>query len=333
MMALLGDVASMSVCLLLLLCCCAAEDVPRRSTGRAADGLLGHLQALPNDSTCTVYAEVVAGIGERLSKTQKQCSEQTDQLNQLARRLSALESRLITHSTSVKDRLDMLDERAELWPPPRDCSDLPAGSPSGVYLLRPGLAQLVPALCDQDTDGGGWTVFQRRADIQPRQDFDLHWEEYRWGFGRLDGEFWWGLERLWLAMSLLDRQYELRVDLEDFDGEKRHAVYSGFQIAHEEDDYRLSVVNYTGDAGDNLQEHNGRRFSTRDKDHDHSSGNCARTFKAAWWFKNCHESSLNGEYLAGEHENKGEGIIWAHWRGSKYSLKAATMKIRPTVKL
>ena len=44
--------------------------------------------------------------------------------------------------------------------------------------------------------------------------------------------------------------YELRIDLEDWDGETRYAQYSIFDIGGPEDNYKLAVYGYTGNAGD-----------------------------------------------------------------------------------
>jgi hypothetical protein len=77
--------------------------------------------------------------------------------------------------------------------------------------------------CDMDTDDGGWTVFQKRDDFELEEDFYRTWLEYKRGFGDLEREFWLGNDRL----SMLTNQdlYQLRIDLEDFDGDKRFAHY------------------------------------------------------------------------------------------------------------
>ena len=101
------------------------------------------------------------------------------------------------------------------------------------------------------TDGGGWTVFQRR--LVGSVDFYLGWESYKNGFGDLNGEFWLGndnLHRLTAADNVI-----LRIDLEDFDGDVRHAEYTICKVAEEGDKYRLLIGGYSGTAGDSLARH------------------------------------------------------------------------------
>ena len=104
-------------------------------------------------------------------------------------------------------------------------------------------------LCDTTTDGGGWTVFQRR--LNGSLDFYRGWESYKNGFGDLNGEFWLGndnLHRLTAADDVI-----LRVDLEDFDGNTAYAEYTTFKVANEADKYRILFEGYNGTAGDSMQ--------------------------------------------------------------------------------
>ncbi|XP_043210092.1 angiopoietin-related protein 7-like [Amphibalanus amphitrite] len=239
-----------------------------------------------------------------------------------------------TQLDSFGTRLEKLAEiQQNATTGPRDCSELPSGSPSGVYTLRLGHGRTNPveAFCDMETDGGGWTVFQRREDILPREDFYRNWTEYKDGFGDLTGEFWWGLEKLWLLTGTPGRRYELRVDLGDFDGEKRYARYENFRISSEFDGYRITGGKYTGNSGDSMKYHFGQKFSTRDKDQDKYSGkNCAQLRESGWWFGSCHYVNLNGVHLSGENNDSNwRGVVWEAWRGYRYSLKNTEMKIRP----
>ena len=86
----------------------------------------------------------------------------------------------------------------------------------------------------------------------------------------------------------------------------------------------------SGNSGDSLAVHRGMPFTTRDQDNDNKGGqNCAVQYKGAWWYKNCHDSNLNGLYRRGNHSPCCDGVNWYHWKGHYYSLKKTEMKIRP----
>lgn len=208
--------------------------------------------------------------------------------------------------------------------PPRDCGDLKGGS--GVYTISPfGEKCGFDVYCDMDTDGGGWTVFQRRLD--GTLDFYLGWSEYEKGFGDMWKEFWLGNERLHKMTS--QYVYTLRINLEDFENETRYAAYRSFFIGDATSKYRLQVSGYHGDAGDGLAHSNGSKFTTKDQDNDiWHEGQCAQEFKGAWWYRDCHRSNLNGLYLGGVHTTFADGIEWKAWRGTYYSLKSTKMMIR-----
>ena len=179
-----------------------------------------------------------------------------------------------------------------------------------------------------ETGGGGWTVFQRRMD--GTEDFYRDWVDYVKGFGDLNGEFWLGLNKIYrLTNRPSTTETALRIDLEDFDGNIRYANYSTFRVLDSSRKYQLNVTGYSGDAGDSLTYHNGFSFTTHDQDNDHQWGsNCATYFKGAWWYKYCHRSNLNGQYLSGHHSSYADGVDWEDWLGHYYSLKITEMKLR-----
>ncbi|XP_076112546.1 ryncolin-2-like [Mytilus galloprovincialis] len=205
----------------------------------------------------------------------------------------------------------------------RDCSDLdPKHFKSGVYTIKPAGGTGLKAYCDMETDGGGWTVFQRRLD--GKVDFYRGWKDYVKGFGHLNTEFWLGNDKLYKLTSR--GQYELRVNLEDFNGDKAYAKYSNFFIGDKSTNYKLTVKGYSGTAGDCLKTHNNYAFTTKDKDNDnHSYENCAKIYKGAWWYYACYASNLNGLYVGNKKDDR--GINWQLWKGSQ-SMKTTSMMIR-----
>uniref|UniRef100_A0A3B4ZFI2 Fibrinogen C domain containing 1 n=1 Tax=Stegastes partitus TaxID=144197 RepID=A0A3B4ZFI2_9TELE len=219
---------------------------------------------------------------------------------------------------------------------PRDCSDIQASgvSQDGVYSVFPTHdPDGFMVYCDMSTDGGGWTVFQRREDGSVN--FFRGWDAYRDGFGTTTGEHWLGLQRIYSLTR--SGGVELRIDMSDFDNATAFAHYSDFSVGRdsvnpEEDGYPLVVDGYSGTAGDSLLKHSGMRFTTKDRDQDQSENNCAAYYQGAWWYRNCHTSNLNGQYLRGGHASYADGVEWSSWTGWQYSLQFTEMKIRPSTK-
>ncbi|XP_074779786.1 tenascin isoform X2 [Athene noctua] len=213
-----------------------------------------------------------------------------------------------------------------LYPYPKDCSQalLNGETTSGLYTVyvNGDKAQPLQVFCDMDEDGGGWIVFLRRQN--GKEDFYKNWKTYVTGFGDPKDEFWIGLENLHKISS--QGQYELRVDLRD-KGETAYAVYDRFSIGDAKSRYRLRVDGYSGTAGDSMTYHNGRSFSTFDKDNDSAITNCALSYKGAFWYKNCHRVNLMGRYGDNSHS---QGVNWFHWKGHEYSIQFAEMKLRPS---
>ena len=187
-------------------------------------------------------------------------------------------------------------------------------------------------------NGGGWTVIQRREGNTT--DFYRQWQEYKQGFGELDGSFWLGLEKIHRITQI--ENHELLITMVDHDDFTYVAKYNLFKIGSSATEYQLDVGSYIraeSDAGDSLSIHDNQKFTTSDNDNDQSSGvNCAVTYHGAWWYKNCYESNLNGRYYAGDYGNYDgsnptayqDGIVWYGVRGWWHSLKSVTMAIHPS---
>ena len=186
-----------------------------------------------------------------------------------------------------------------------------------------------------DTDGGGWTVFQRRQ--SDAVSFNRSWDEYKNGFGSLDGDFWWGNERLAQALNN-GRQYELRIDMIDWDYEPLYTKYSHFHVSGEDDNYRLSLRGYSGNTGfDDMAlrpsdrwSQTGQQFTTYDRDNDNNpTGNCALLFGGGgFWHNNCFAFNANIVHSGIKEGRSVGGPPWVRRQAWNYSMKSVEMKFR-----
>ena len=88
--------------------------------------------------------------------------------------------------------------------------------------------------------------------------------------------------------------------------------------------------NWTSTVQDRLTYHNGMQFTTKDRDNDQRSSNCASNsyYYGAWWYKSCEHSNLNGQYRYGT--SSWGTMCWhplAH--GKQDAMKFTEMKLRP----
>ncbi|XP_068445201.1 microfibril-associated glycoprotein 4-like [Clinocottus analis] len=213
---------------------------------------------------------------------------------------------------------------------PIDCDDIHQHdntSSSGLYTIYPGGPTTpLKVHCDMDTDGGRWTVFHRRID--GTENFFRPWKHYQTGFGNVAGEYWLGLENIFLLT--MRKKNELRVDMEDWEGEKTSAQYSSFSIGSEHVGYQLHLGSFAGGkAGDSLMHHNNMKFTTFDKDLDMWENNCAQHYLGGFWYNKCHAANPTGMYAPhGAIPYDSVSNSWQMWKGQQYSLKTIAMKIR-----
>ena len=197
--------------------------------------------------------------------------------------------------------------------------------PSGLYVL-PNYCKddhlEAEAYCDTSNGGGGWLVVQRRQDGSV--DFNRTWMEYEDGFGKLTGEFWYGLR----ALHCLTGQggWEMRMDIKLANGTNIFLQYEQFKVASAKDKYKLTVGGFQGTTTDPMAYHNGMNFTTKDSDNDkRSNSNCALIYapikpSGGWWFNNCWQLDPNNYY---KHQ---DGI---NLNGKWFTLPFIEMKIRP----
>ncbi|XP_053903618.1 fibrinogen-like protein 1-like protein [Malaclemys terrapin pileata] len=189
---------------------------------------------------------------------------------------------------------------------PKDCSNIPRDSPSGVHVIQPAGSPPRVVWCDMDTEGKGWTVVQRNS-YNTEITWKESWSTYKYGFGNVQQDYWLGNEYL----SLLTRQniYKVRFVVEDKFNNTRYAEFDIFSVEDEPSGYPLRLGRYSGDGEDYLTTyhsglggiHDNMKFSTTDKDQDQASGNCASSY-GGWWYDKCQNVLLNGKgyiYWAG----------------------------------
>ncbi|XP_066917957.1 fibrinogen C domain-containing protein 1-B-like [Clytia hemisphaerica] len=209
----------------------------------------------------------------------------------------------------------------------RDCKEHHGSGEriNGLYRINKNVASIiVQVFCDQTTDGGGWTLLQRRVDGS--ENFYRNWTEYKNGFGKLNKEHWLGNENLYLLSSqAFLKRSEVRFDLMPKKGGMLWAKYSNFEITSEATGYEIHISGYSGTAGDRMSYHDGMKFSTYEKDLDKSSGtNCAVRDHGAWWYRTCTTINLNGVYDEFSKQANGYSAFW--W--DPHRLRYSEMKLR-----
>ncbi|XP_055628706.1 microfibril-associated glycoprotein 4-like [Toxorhynchites rutilus septentrionalis] len=202
------------------------------------------------------------------------------------------------------------------------CSEVPAKT-SAIYLIKPSEKRKpFNASCVTNYFGDGWTFIQHR--MNGSVEFYRNWKDYKNGFGSLEGEFWYGLDKIHLLTST--RKHEIYFELVDHKGLLKTARYNLFEISSEEEGYAIKQLGaFSGNAGDALGYHKGMKFSTYDRDNDEFTTNCAKKYRGAWWYKSCYKSNLNGRYVSGRND---QSMCWNTFSMANEGLAISKIMIR-----
>ncbi|XP_042234279.1 angiopoietin-1-like isoform X1 [Homarus americanus] len=225
------------------------------------------------DDTILNQQQILQEKGSTIQVCEAQVTQYTRQILRLDEETNNLERRLQNPSRRVVN----------------DCEDVfrEGGRESGVYTIYPNSSPAGVRVYCEVQEGRSWTVFLVRHRQTPQENFTRSWQDYKEGFGDLEGEHWLGNEKL-NALTDGEKHYRLRVEATNLQGEQRYGEWQVFKVADEDNRYRLTLQQYNSSSsslGDDLTYHNGQSFTTVDRDHDTAPFNCAAIRgEGGWWW-------------------------------------------------
>ncbi|XP_078263254.1 fibrinogen-like protein 1-like protein [Rhinoraja longicauda] len=201
----------------------------------------------------------------------------------------------------------------------------------GLYVIQL-MKVLIVVYCDMQSAEGGWTIIQHIT-ANSSLDFDRTWQDYKQGFGFVNGDHWLGNDFMHRITSK-PNEYKLGIKLINVNGEMKWGEYDPFFIENEESRYKIRLGLYHGTATDALTKdteayiHDNQKFTTKDSDNDNYSQNCAKLELngipgGGWWYNAC----------AGANLNRRNVVYWQNDCNKENLCKYAWMMIKPNSKV
>uniref|UniRef100_A0A8D8C852 Angiopoietin-related protein 6 n=4 Tax=Culex pipiens TaxID=7175 RepID=A0A8D8C852_CULPI len=253
----------------------------------ATSKLISTLQRRLDETQSTLQARdaLVGNLQQKLSQSESQFRQAQDNL-----------AKQVTQNVQLNRNVYILSG----YPSCRDAPDQ-----TGPQKLRVG-SQTVQGYCEQDDYGGGWLVIQRRSSGGlGAESFNRSWADYRNGFGSLDGDHWWGLEKVHLLTK--GHVHELLVEVTDGFWGIQWAKWNRFQLGSEMKRYEIVLLEGCSGNGTCYGLEKGEPFNTFDRS---SSESCEEMVReGGWWLKSFCRSNLNAIIRSSNQESN---MIWHH---------------------
>ncbi|NWY76881.1 ANGL3 protein, partial [Erithacus rubecula] len=137
---------------------------------------------------------------------------------------------------------------------------------------------------------------------------------------------WLGLKKIYSITK--QGSYLLRIELQDWRGNRRHIEYS-FSLGGPSSNFSLQLARRAGSIPNALPERATLRFGTADT----RPASCPLSQQGGWWHSECEETNLNGKYVTPRSRgrlDRGKGLYWKPKKGRYYLLKSTKLMIHPT---
>lgn len=162
---------------------------------------------------------------------------------------------------------------------------------NGIYEVYPDTDSNKPVSVYCEMKLGGWTPIMNKVDNSFF--FNEPMKRYVAGFGNVSAStnYWLGLNNIYDLTN--NEIMTLRIEMSNSKFDKYFIEYDLFILGPKIEKFKMTLgTNTFGTIRDSFSYHKNMKFSTYDEDNDDSDRNCAKIYKAGWWFRDCYTACL-----------------------------------------